>query len=246
MDELTGKTALVTGAARRIGHAISVGLAKQGVSIIAHYNTSEEEAKKLKSELTDLGVDAWLFRADFTKPDSHRILIESAYKVSGKIDILVNNASIFYADRHDVGLDDININMMVNAWTPFVLGNYFSEKVARGKIINLLDTRISGYDFNHFAYYLSKRMLEILTRSMALKLAPRFNVNGIAPGLILPPEGKDYSYLEQRKDTVPLRRSGSVSDVVEAAVFLLRNDFITGEVIHVDGGKHLIQTIEGI
>jgi hypothetical protein len=80
---------------------------------------------------------------------------------------------------------------------------------------------------------------------MALKLAPRITVNGVAPGLILPPEGKDQSYLEQRKDSVPLRKYGSVEDIVEAVMFLLRSDFVTGQIVYVDGGKHLIQTLEG-
>ena len=81
---------------------------------------------------------------------------------------------------------------------------------------------------------------------MALKLAPRITVNGVAPGLILPPEGKDQTYLEQRKDTVPLKKYGSVEDIAEAVIFLLRSDFVTGQVVYVDGGKHLIQTIEGL
>jgi hypothetical protein len=89
-------------------------------------------------------------------------------------------------------------------------------------------------------------MLEILTKSMALKLAPRITVNGVAPGLILPPEGKDTNYLEGKKDTVPLKKHGSPSDIVETVLFLLRSDFVTGQVVYVDGGKHLIQTIEGL
>lgn len=246
MFELTGKTALVTGAARRIGHAISLGLAKQGVNVIVNYNRSEDEARKLLDEISELGVKSGLVRANFSNPDSHKDLIEHANRIFGQIDILINNASIFSSDKDSVRIEDLNANMLVNAWTPFMLGKYFSEKVESGKIVNLLDTRIAGYDFDHFAYYLSKRMLEILTKSMALKLAPKILVNGIAPGLILPPEGKNYSYLEEKKNTIPLRRYGSISDVVETTLFLLRSDFITGEVIHVDGGKHLIQTIEGL
>jgi hypothetical protein len=174
-------------------------------------------------------------------------LIEKSRKTAGVIDILVNNASVFSAtDMGAVELEDIEVEMLTNAWAPFLLTRHFSENTDNGKVVNILDTRVAGYDFNHFAYFLSKRMLEILTKSMALKLAPRITVNGVAPGLILPPEGKDYAYLEQKKDTVPLKKYGSPSDVVETVLFLLRSDFVTGQIVYVDGGKHLIQTMEGL
>jgi hypothetical protein len=247
MFELAGKTALVTGGAKRIGKAIAVGLAKQGVDIVIHYGKSENEARELLDEIVALGCKSWIVSADLGNPESCKELITQAYRLSGKIDILVNNASIFSAnDVNDVRLEDIETNMLTNAWAPFLLTRYFSEKTDQGKIVNILDTRVAGYDFNHFAYYLSKRMLEILTRSMALKLAPNITVNGIAPGLILPPEGKDYAYLEQQKDTVPLKKYGSVSDIVETVIFLVRSDFVTGQIVYVDGGKHLTQTIDGL
>jgi len=247
MFELAGRTALVTGGAKRVGKAIAVGLAKQGVNIIVHYGKSEHEAKELRDEIVALGQKSWVVGADLSNPESCNQLIARAYRLSGEIDILVNNASIFSAnDVNDVRLEDIEANMLINAWAPFLLTRYFSEKADRGRIVNILDTRVAGYDFNHFAYYLSKRMLEVLTRSMALKLAPNITVNGIAPGLILPPEGKDYAYLEQKKDTVPLKKVGSLSDIVETVIFLLRSDYVTGQIVYVDGGKHLTQTLEGL
>jgi NAD(P)-dependent dehydrogenase (short-subunit alcohol dehydrogenase family) len=247
MFELAGKTALVTGAAKRIGNAIAVGLAKQGSNVIIHYDRSESEAKKLNDEIVKLGVKSWLVRANLNDSESCRELIEKSRRLAGTIDVLVNNASVFSAsDMGAVRLENIQVEMLTNAWVPFLLTRNFSEETDHGKIVNILDTRVAGYDFNHFAYYLSKKMLEILTKSMALKLAPRITVNGIAPGLILPPEGKDYNYLEQKKDTVPLKKYGSPSDIVETVLFLLRSDFVTGQVIYVDGGKHLIQTIEGL
>ncbi|MGB8779171.1 MAG: SDR family oxidoreductase [Candidatus Bathyarchaeia archaeon] len=247
MFELAGKTALVTGGAKRIGKAIAVGLAKQGANIIIHYGKSENEARELRDEIVEIGRKSWIVSADLGNPELCKELIAQAYGLSGEIDILVNNASIFSANGvNDVRLEDIEVNMLTNAWAPFLLSRYFSEKTDHGKIVNILDTRVAGYDFNHFAYYLSKRMLEILTRSMALKLAPNITVNAIAPGLILPPQGKDYVYLEQKKDTVPLKKYGSVSDIVETVIFLLRSDFVTGQIVYVDGGKHLTQTIEGL
>ena len=247
MFELAGRTALVTGAAKRIGKTIAVGLAKQGSNVIIHYDKSESEAEKLRNEIVELGVKSWLVKTNLRGSKSCKLLIEESRRMAGAINVLVNNASVFSADDiHNAKLEDIEVEMLTNAWAPFLLTRYFSEKADSGKVINILDTRVVGYDFNHFAYYLSKRMLEILTESMALKLAPRITVNGVAPGLILPPQGKDYTYLEQKKDTVPLKKYGSPSDIVETVLFLLRSDFITGQIVYVDGGKNLIQTIEGL
>lgn len=247
MFDLAGKSALVTGSAKRIGNAIAIGLAKQGANIALHYDKSENEAKKLHDEIIKMGLKSWLVRANLTDTDRCNEVIENSFRMAGNLDILVNNASVFSVnDAGKVGIEDIETEMMTNAWAPFLLTRHFAEKTSVGKIINILDTRIAGYDLSHFAYYLSKRMLEILTKSMALKLAPGITVNGIAPGLILPPAGKDYTYLEQKKDTVPLKKYGSPSDVLETVLFLLRSDYVTGQVIYVDGGKHLIQTIEGL
>jgi hypothetical protein len=247
MFELRGKTALITGAAKRIGKAITIGLAEQGTNLVIHYCKSENEAEALKDDVAKLGVKSWLVKADLSDPLLSRKLIERSYELSGGIDMLINNASVFsVADMADAKLEDINVNMLINAWAPYLLSMYFSERTKRGRIINLLDTRIAGYDFNHFAYYLSKKMLETLTKSMALKLAPSITVNGVAPGLILPPKGESLTYLEQRKDTVPLKKYGSTADLLDAILFLLRNDFVTGQIIYVDGGKHLTQTMEGL
>ncbi len=247
MYDLSGKTALVTGAAKRMGNAISLGLATQGTNVVVHYRKSQDEAHKLQNEIISHGVKSWSFSADLGDPTSYEKIIKQAAEFSGKIDILVNNASVFSVTHENtVNLDDIKIEMLTNAWAPFFLSRAFSEVAENGKIINIIDTRVVGFDFDHFAYYLSKKMLEILTKSLALKLAPKVTVNGVAPGLILPPEGKDYTYLKQKAETVPLKRYGSVQNIVETVIFLLRNDFVPGQVIYVDGGKHLVQTVEGI
>ncbi len=247
MFSLKGKTALITGAAKRIGRFLTIELAKQGATVIIHYNTSEEKAHTLREEVVKHGAHAYLVRADLSDPTSGDTLINDAITQANHLDILINNASIFPTTNiQDVDITSLNHTITVNAWTPFSLCRRFAQKCGQGKIINFLDTRIIGYDFNRFPYYLSKSMLETLTRSLALKYAPRVTVNAIAPGLILPPEGKDLSYLERLKETVPLKRYGSASDIIDAVLFLLRSDFITGQIIYVDGGKHLIQTVEGV
>ncbi len=247
MYDLTGKTALVTGAAKRIGRSLTIKLAKQGTNVIIHYNNSKEEANTLHDEVTTLGSRAFTIQADLADTTSGKQLIEDALKEAGQLDILINNASIFPETKlQDLKVADLNDILVVNTWTPFLLCRHFAQRVSYGKIINFLDTRIKGYDFNRFPYYLSKTILETITRALALKYAPNIMVNAVAPGLILPPDGKDLSYLEQLKRTVPLKRYGSTTDIADAALFLLQSDFITGQVIYVDGGKHLVQTFEGV
>jgi NAD(P)-dependent dehydrogenase (short-subunit alcohol dehydrogenase family) len=126
-----------------------------------------------------------------------------------------------------------------------VLSREFARLAGRGKIVNLLDTKIIGYDRAHVAYILSKHMLSVLTRMCALEFAPGITVNGVAPGLILPPLGKDENYLEQLARSVPLKRHGGPEDVAKAVVYLLTSDFVTGQVIFVDGGRHLLEEGNG-
>ena len=165
---------------------------------------------------------------------------------AGSIDILINNASIFSPSTlMDLGFGDLTRHMQVNAWAPFVISREFARLVGRGKIINLLDTKIHGYDQTHVAYILTKHMLSVLTRMCALEFAPGITVNAVAPGLILPPLGKDESYLEQLSPAVPLKRHGGPGDIANTVIYLLKSDFVTGQVIFVDGGRHLLEEGNG-
>jgi NAD(P)-dependent dehydrogenase (short-subunit alcohol dehydrogenase family) len=145
----------------------------------------------------------------------------------------------------DVGFSDVMRHMHVNAWAPFVLSREFARLADHGKIVNLLDTRIIGHDREHVAYVLSKKMLAVLTVMCAREFAPDFTVNGIAPGLILPPAGKDESYLDKLAEKVPLRKHGGPQDIVDAVLYLLKSDYVTGQVIYVDGGRHLLEDGHG-
>ncbi len=245
MSKLSGKIALITGGAKRIGRLIATQLAHEGIDIVVHYRNSKKEAEDICAEIADLGVKSWIFPCDLSSPKACETLIDEAIDSAGKLDILINNASIFSArEFDDFKLEELNSEMSVNAWAPLILSRKFSTRTEVGQIVNLLDTRIRGYDSSHFPYYLSKRMLETITEFSALELAPGIRVNGVAPGLILAPEGRDDSHLERLRDSVPLKKHGSPSDVAEAVLFLVRSDYITGQVIYVDGGKHLVQTIE--
>jgi NAD(P)-dependent dehydrogenase (short-subunit alcohol dehydrogenase family) len=242
---LIGKTALITGASKRIGRETALSLADEGVNIAVHFRSSDKDACELCGELSELGVKSWTIQADFTRQEDYETLIERTLIAAGSLDILANNASEFPSDTlEDIMLDGFMSNMQVNAWAPFILCRAFKYQVGHGKIINLLDSRINGYDWNHTGYILSKHVLSVLTRMMALQYAPDITVNAVAPGLILPPPGKDESYLEKLKDTVPLKRHGDPDDIADAIVFLAKSDFITGEVIYVDGGRHLKEYVQ--
>lgn len=237
---LKGQTALVTGAARRIGEAIALALAEQQVNVVIHFRHSASRAESLRQELVARGVRAFCVRADFDKPEDADSLLERARAEAGPIEILVNSASEFHPDALDsMTHASLVHNITVNAWAPFELTRAFARQVTRGKVINFIDAEIAGHNLTRASYILSKDLLSTLTSMTALQYAPGITVNAVAPGLILPPQGKDDSYLERLAQSLPLRRHGGLTDITRAVLFLLESDFITGHLIYVDGGRHL-------
>lgn len=240
LQTLQGRTALITGGSKRIGRETALALAEQGANLIIHFNRSDREALRLAEELERKGVRAWTVQADFRCPDEYRTLIARARTLSGKLDILINNASMFPSETlAELAWTGFSADMEVNAWVPLTLSRDFAKESGQGSIINLHDTHLEGFDFRHAGYILSKHVLAELTRMMALAFAPNITVNAVAPGLILPPPGAAESYLETHSRDLPLQKHGGTKDIAEAIVFLLRSDFITGQVIYVDGGRHL-------
>jgi NAD(P)-dependent dehydrogenase (short-subunit alcohol dehydrogenase family) len=235
-----GKTALITGGAQRLGRATALAFAKEGTNVVIHYRRSLGEAKTLCEEIRERGVEAWSLQADFARREEYDTLVERSVGLAGSLDILVNNASVFSVDPLEtVSFERIVSDLEVNVWVPLELSRRFARLGARGAIVNLLDARLAGHDARHAAYVLSKTVLARLTKMLAIELAPAITVNGVAPGLILPPSGKDEAYLQQLAEAVPLKRHGSPEDIARAVVFLAASDFITGEVVYVDGGAHL-------
>ena len=246
-QKLKGKVALVTGASKRVGRAIAIALAEEGVHIVAHdHRAQETETKRVCDEVADCGAKAWRVMADLEKPEEYESLVLQARNAAGALDILINNASIFLPSTVlDTGFNDLMRHVHVNAWTPFVLSREFARLASRGKIINLLDAHITGRDQTHMAYLLSKQMLASLTKVCALEFAPEVTVNGIAPGLILPPAGKDETYLDKLAEKVPLRKHGGPQDIADAVIYLLKSDYVTGQIIYVDGGRRLLEDGHG-
>ena len=240
MFEFPGKTALVTGAGRRLGKETALALARANCNIIIHYNKSRKAAEETAHIAVGAGVKAWTLAADLCEPDEPESLISRAVEVGGAIDYLINAASIFPEGALlDLTSEELLRNMQINSLAPFTLIRDFAAQKREGAVVNFLDARYVDYDRKHVPYHLSKRMLFSLTRMLADELAPLIRVNAVAPGLILPPPGKDQSYLDELSGTNPLKTHGSAEQIAMTVLFLLWNTFVTGQVIFVDGGRNL-------
>ncbi len=243
MNDLEGKTAIVTGAARRLGRHIALSLAERGMHVIVHYATSRREAEETASLVREKGVRAWLIQADFSSTDEPEAFAEKCGEVSPEVTVLINSASIF---RHGSILDapivEFIDNFRINALAPLELCRWFAGQASFGSIVNLLDARMDDYVRDHIPYALSKLTLNSMTRILSLELAPEIRVNAVAPGVVLPPPGEDEEYLKKWAATNPLKTSGSPADISEAVLYLVDADFVTGQVIYVDGGRHNRET----
>lgn len=233
------KFALITGAADRIGRSFALALAKMEYHIFLHYNRSKEKAEATAKLIEETGQKCILKQADFKKEEQVTQLITDCCQEED-LEILINNASNFVESGFHIQeatlLDDL---YKVNFKAPYILTKEFARYCREGLIINMLDTKINQHKTKHLDYLLTKKSLEDFTYLSATHLAPDIRVNGIAPGLILPPENESDDYLEKMARGIPLRKPGALEHLTHALKFLVDNPFITGEVITVDGGEHL-------
>ena len=242
--ELQGKAAIVTGGGVRIGRTLVQALAAAGVKVCIHYGTSVDEAHELQRQLQSEGHHATTVQADLRhgRAAAQRI-VDHAVEQFTRVDILVNSAAVFgQAGFRETEESEWDRHFDVNLKAPFLLCRQFAEALADDQpahVVNILDWRALRPRSDHFAYTLTKAALAALTSSLALELAPRVQVNAIAPGAILPPVGKPINFMQSLTDRIPLRRTGTPDDVADALLFLLRSDFITGEIIRVTGGEEL-------
>ncbi len=242
---LKNKIALITGSAQRVGKMLALALAQQGCHIVIHYGRSTEAAQETVTEIKALGVDAWALSANLEDEPAVTGLIPTALEQAGRLDILINSAAIFPPEDF-LSADSAtwDKSMMINLKTPFLLSQAFARalpKTRPGKIINLLDTIARRPQNHHFSYTISKVGLEGLTKAIAYALAEQnIQVNALALGAILPNINDDPALFDRLAQRTPARRTGSPQDVVEAMLYLLRaGDYVTGEIIRVDGGRHL-------
>jgi pteridine reductase len=242
--ELAEKVALVTGGAVRLGKALALALADEGVRLIVHYNSSSGAAEQTVAEIKERGSDALAIQADLSQLNQVPSLIQRGAAHWGQIDILVNSAAIFEAaNLAQTTEDSWDRHFAINLKAPFFLSQAFAAHVGMTRhahIVSIADWRGVRPALNHLAYSLTKSGILTMTRALALALAPNIQVNAIAPGAILPPPGEDQDYLARLARTIPMGRSGSPHEVAEALIYFLKSDFVTGETIFVTGGQHLV------
>jgi len=242
--KIEGRTALVTGAARRVGRAIAIGLASRGARVAVHFRSSANDAEETVHTIRALDAEAEKFQCELTADGAPDALVRSVLDRFGSLDILVNSASVFGKGNLEESTPELwDEQMDTNARAPFFLARAASRPMLEagcGKIVNLTDPAGDLIWPAYFAYSVSKAALVATTRGMARTLAPQIQVNAVAPGPVHFPE--DYSDSQKRFaiDRTLLKRAGSTEDVVRAVIFLIENDYITGDVIHVDGGRHVM------
>ena len=236
------KTALITGAARRVGKAMALHLASQGWNIAIHYNTSELEARLFCDELIGAYPNQQfeIFKADLNAPDEVEKLIPQVVQKMFGIGLLINNASLFEPSKlSKTSTEFLDRQMNVNFKAPFILSRNFAQTFKNGVIINFVDTRIVTNESNFAAYSISKKALWELTKMSALEFGPDIRVNAIAPGLTLPPEEKGEDYLLKLAEKIAMKRPGGLEPILKSLDFILNNDYLTGQLLFCDGGENL-------
>ena len=241
---LNGRTALVTGGARRVGRALSSALGRAGANVVVNYRSSAAEADQLVEQLASEGITASAFKADVSKSaDIHR-LIEHIRAQHGQLDILVNSASLFEsAPFAEITEADWRHVLDVNLTGPFLLSQAALPLLrvsGRALIVNMVDLSALQAWPSYAHHSVSKAGLLQLTKVMAKALAPRIRVNAIAPGTVLPPDGYDGTAGDGTSDRRVVAPAGSPEDVVKALFYLIESEFVTGQALVVDGGRMLL------
>jgi len=242
--ELSGKTALITGSAIRLGRAISLALAEKGCNLILHYHSSVDKVYELMEQVSKKNISAILIQADLTEENESFSLFTKILESKHHVDILVNNAGIYLDGNALKTTKDIWDNQfMLNLRSPFILSQEFAKQLPEGlpgRILNISDAKVLRPKPDHFVYRLTKSSMNEMTKMLAKELAPNITVNALAPGLILPLAGRESIDLQKNTITrIPLQRIGGLDTMAENAIHILEQDFMTGQIIALDGGEFL-------
>ena len=241
--EITGTTALVTGAAHRVGKGIATGLARAGAELLIHYRSSPEQAEATAAELRDLGARVTTHQADLSDLASIESLLAAADR---PIQLLVNSAAGFPTDSlRELTREGWQRTLDINLTAPIFVTRAFAAALPgdlQGAVVNVTDWKtVRPYRSPpHFSYTIAKGGIDTFTRVAAVELGPQIRVNAVALGVILPPPGESEEYAARLAESLPVQRVGGVEVVGRAVVELVENDFITGEIVHLDGGGHLV------
>ena len=236
------KAILITGAARRLGRENALYLAQAGYDIIIHYHRSEADARSLQRDIVDQGVQAHLLQAELGLKTDYMALVAQAKQLAANLYGLVHNASIFeQANFAQTSIEQYDRYMDLHVKAPFFLTQAFASQVKEGAVITMLDTYITKYSQRYFTYLLSKKALAEMTRMLARELAPAIRVNAIAPGIILP-SGDDLGEqaMQEKQAMIPLRKLGEPQDIAQTLHWLLTQDYLTGQILYIDGGEQLL------
>ncbi|MEZ6099552.1 MAG: SDR family oxidoreductase [Pirellulaceae bacterium] len=241
MSSSSAPVALVTGGAVRLGRSLAVALAHDGFDIVVHYHSSASEANAVCGEISAIGRRAVALAADLAAGEAAVDELWQGVAPWGDAPcLLVNSAAIFASESlQEFSSSRFAQHIAINLQAPLLLSRRFARDLswAEGQIINIVDWRGLHPQPGHLSYTLAKAGLVAATRLLARELAPRIRVNAIAPGAILPPPGADRSYLEAIAEQVPLQRTGSPKDIVDAMLYLAHAPFVTGQILEVTGGQ---------
>ena len=239
------KTILITGAAKRIGREMALSFFSKGWDIVIHYNGSKEEAEALADEMNfERTNSAIIAQANLDNANEVTQLVEKTLSKNSRIDALINNASTFYPTPIGTFTEENwNALMGSNLKAPLFLIQSFYKELEKNKgfIINVTDINVDKALVNHSIYLAAKSGLQTLTKSLAKELAPSIRVNAIAPGAILEPPNVEWT-TEQKNNiinAVPMKRMGTEKDIVDAAIYLSEAEYVTGQILNIDGGKSL-------
>lgn len=233
--------ALVTGAAHRVGRALAVGLANDGHDVAVHFHSSGSLVDETVRLIEAAGAKATLFQADLTSPDEPVRLVRDVVASFSRLDVVVNSAAVMIRMPFgNITAADWDAVLNLNLRAPFLIAQEASRHLPDGaSIINIAD--LAAYEIwpPYLPHGVSKSGVVYLTRALARLLAPRIRVNAIAPGTVLLPDTFDPKFAAHLTATTPLGRDGTPEDVVKAMLYLLHADYVTGETVIVDGGRHV-------
>jgi NAD(P)-dependent dehydrogenase (short-subunit alcohol dehydrogenase family) len=236
------RTALITGAARRIGAAMALDLAQQGFVVVVHCRRADDDAHTLISQMHGSGGKAYLVEGDLTQPEAADAVFQQARRLAGPIGLLVNNASIFEPDSaFDGASAHFEAHFALHVRVPAQLGALFArqEDIESGLIVHVIDQRVWRLNPGFFSYTLSKSALWAMTRTQAQAFAPKIRVNAIAPGPTLPNSRQHEADFARQVAGLPLRRGPKLEEFGATLRYLLAVESVTGQMIALDGGQHL-------
>jgi NAD(P)-dependent dehydrogenase (short-subunit alcohol dehydrogenase family) len=241
---LEPKTALVTGAAKRLGRAIALDLARHGWSVAIHYNTSEKEARATQADAQTIGAKVALLKADLSRESETSGLVGRAVAALGPLTALINSASIFENDEwYSADRASWDKHMETNLRAPLVLAQHFARQIPRsgsGAVVNIIDQRVLKPTPQFISYSVSKAALFWLNTTLAQALAPRVRVNAVGPGPVMKNERQSQADFSRQREATLLGRGAEPQDICDAVRYLLDAPNVTGQMLAVDGGQHLI------